>query len=359
MKNTDAVANISDEARKIYSESIVWESLVSWASMERVNADREKKKKVIPRYLKSGVTQVCLTVGGDYSDLDQTIRWIASERRFLKENHSDICFLAATAADIEAAKASGKVAITFNMQGTKPLQGAGAQEDPGDINLVQLLYDLGVRQALLAHNMRNYAADGCHEPGESAGLSHWGVRMVQEMNRVGMTVDMTHTGYKSTMHAMEVSTKPVIFSHSNPKKMFNHPRNIQDDQIKACAATGGVVGACGWGPIINAENDASPEEICKHILYLVELVGPEHVGIGLDFVYAPELTTARLQRQPHLYGAGGDMSKFNYNMKLMDFAQPEDFPLIANILLNKGLNESNIKGILGGNMFRVAKANWK
>jgi membrane dipeptidase len=351
-------SDMSENSQKVYSESIVWESLVSWASMERVNADRELKKKVIPNYLKSGVTQVCLTVGGDYSDLDQTIRWIASERRFLKENHSDICFLATKASDIIEAKKAGKVAITFNMQGTKPLQGAGAQEDPGDINLVQLLYDLGVRQALLAHNMRNYAADGCHEPGESIGLSHWGVRMVQEMNRVGMTVDMTHTGYKSTMHAIEISTKPVIFSHSNPRNVFDHPRNIRDDQIKACAATGGVIGACGWGPIINARNDASAEEICKHIMYLVELVGPEHVGIGLDYVYAPELTTARLQRQPQLYGAGGDMSKFNYSMELMDFAQPEDFPQIANILLSNGLAENEVQGILGNNMFRVASANW-
>ena len=120
--------------------------------------------------------------------------------------------------------------------GTRPGQG---RDKTG------LYHRLGVRQALFADNLNNAAGGGCHD--EDRGLTDFGRAVVQEMNRAGMLVDCSHSAYRTTMEAMEVSSAPVVFSHSNPKALWDHGRNIRDDQIKACAATGGVVGVNGLG----------------------------------------------------------------------------------------------------------------
>jgi len=340
--------------------SIVFDCCISWISMDMMNVDPKKKELVLPRYLKAGFNFVSLTVAGDWGcGVSPTISWLASERRYLAEKHPDTCVLISSLADIFAAKREGKLAVTFHFQGSRPFQvSPGVGEDPGDINLVQLYFDLGVRQCLLSLNLRNHAADGCKEKSD-AGLSNWGVRLVKEMNRVGMIVDCTHTGYRSTMDAMSVSTKPVLFSHSNAKGVFNHPRNIADDQIKACAKTGGVVCVCGWGPIVNAENNPTAEAVVKHIDYIANLVGPEHVGIGLDYTYDPTLTTKRVKQYAYLYAPYGTLEDYNYHHDVMRSMQPEAISDIAETLLHRGYGEENIRGILGGNCIRVMQANWE
>lgn len=349
---------VPEKAARLHSESFVWECCISWISMEIMHSDRQKKKECLPRYLASGANYVSLTAAGDSGGLVSTaVHYLAGERRFIKETMADTCILVERFEDIERARKEGKLAVGFHFQGCNPMHG-GLREEPGDLNLVQFYYDLGVKQALLAHNRRNISADGCHEDGD-AGLSTFGQKLVKEMSRVGMMLDCTHTGERSTMEAMEIYGQPVIFSHSNPKSMFNHPRNITDAQIKACAATGGVVGVCGWGPIVNASNDASPEEVMKHIDYMVQLVGPEHVGIGLDYVYQPELTTQRMQRQPEYYAPTKNMGSYGYDVALMDFMPPEDLPMLTELMLKKGYSDDAIRGILGGNFLRVAKQVWK
>jgi len=136
------------------------------------------------------------------------------------------------------------------------------------------------------------------------------------------------------------------------------PRNVADDQIKACAKGGGVVGVTGWGPIVNERNDASVEEVVKHIDHVANLVGPEHAGIGLDYVYDGALTTKRVQAHPHLYAPGRTMKELNYDMELMDFMQPEALPHLTQALLDRGYGEAAVRGILGENSLRVARQVW-
>ena len=116
-----------------------------------------------------------------------------------------------------------KLALTFNLQETNPLD--------GNLDMIDVYYELGVRHMLLAYNQKNRVGDGCAERTDS-GLSRFGVRVIQEMNRVGMLVDGTHSGYKTTMEAMEVCSVPFIFSHCNAWQVVPHYRNIKDDQIK-------------------------------------------------------------------------------------------------------------------------------
>ena len=129
-----------------------------------------------------------------------------------------------TFADVERAKLEGKFAVVLHFQGTNPLG--------GDLNMVEVYYRLGIRHMLMAYNMKNLVGDGCMECTDD-GLSRFGVAVVEEMNRVGMIVDVTHTGYRMTMDTFEVSKAPVIFSHSNPAAVWDIPRNVKDDQIKA------------------------------------------------------------------------------------------------------------------------------
>ena len=130
----------------------------------------------------------------------------------------------------------------------------------------------------MAYNKKNLVGDGCHERTD-AGLSLYGIDLVEEMNRVGMLVDCSHTGYRTSMEVMEISTRPVVFSHSNPRSLWEHDRNIRDEQALACAATGGLVGVVGVG-IFMGENDASTDALLRQIDFYAELIGPEHIGSG-------------------------------------------------------------------------------
>jgi membrane dipeptidase len=357
-KHNDAARwGISEEAASLHKQAIVWEGIISWISMDMMQADITLKRNCLPRYLASGCDHVSLTVGSDIcGGLERNVRWLARTRNYLKREHAEMIVMVDTAEDIRRAKREGKLAVSFHFQGTNPMAG-NFNEDPGDTEMVSLFYDLGVRQVLLAHNLRNVAADGCHENSD-AGLSAYGQRLIREMNRIGMVVDCSHTGYRSTMEAMDISEKPVVFSHSNARAIFDHPRNIADDQIKRCAEMGGVIGVCGWGPIVNAENDASVERVMEHMDHMVALVGPKHVGIGLDYVYDPVLTSQRMQQQPELYAPGSSMKKFGYDVELMQFMPPEDLPKLTQAMLDRGYPEDAILDILGGNLLRLNEQVW-
>jgi membrane dipeptidase len=159
-----------------------------------------------------------------------------------------------------------------------------------------LYYDLGVRQMLLAYNKDNRASGGCME--SKIGLTDFGKKVIKEMNRVGMMVDVSHMGYRATLEAFDTSTDPVIFSHSNPKGLRDHARNISDEQIKACAKTGGVIGINGVGEFLGG---VQSEIVVDNIEYVINLVGPEHVGIGLDYVIDKQELIDYIERHPGIF----------------------------------------------------------
>ena len=133
--------------------------------------------------------------------------------------HSDLYVFVETVDDILRAKKEGRLALGFHFQETNPLEGS--------VHMVETFYDLGVRHMLLAYNQKNRVGDGCAERTD-AGLSRFGVSVIKDMNRVGMIVDGSHSGYRTTMEAMEISTAPFIFSHANPYALHPHYRNIRD-----------------------------------------------------------------------------------------------------------------------------------
>src|SRR5262249_40884411 len=144
-----------------------------------------------------------------------------------------------------------------------------------DLAMLGLYRSLGVRQIHLAYNRDNSIAGGCH--GKDQPLTELGRRAVDEINRVGLIMDCSHSGYRTSMDVMQRSSRPVVFSHSNAKALKGHARNIADDQIRACAKTGGVVCLSGIGIFLGA-NDISTDTFLRHVDHVVELVGVDHVG---------------------------------------------------------------------------------
>ncbi len=218
--------------------------------------------------------------------------------------------------------------------------------------MIQTYYDLGVRTMLIAYNEPNRAGGGCHgDPG--TGLTTFGKAVVREMNRAGMLVDATHCSRKTTFDLVESSTAPVIFSHSVPAGIKKHPRNIDDEQMLACAQTGGVIGINGVG-IFLGDNDASTKSIVRAIDYAVQLVGPEHVGLGLDYVFDRAELSAFIDANATTFPSG-----YGYKESgPVQFASPAQLPEVTSALMGLGYSSAAIEGILGGNFFRVASHVW-
>ena len=322
----------TDQAQRIHQESLVWDAHACFPL--KPDADLRELK----RYKDSGVNFVSLNIGMDMDSFENIVQVLARFRNYIR-SHPDDWVLALSVDDILSAKESGRLAIAFDLEGSEPLL--------GNLNLISFYYDLGVRQMLLAYNKDNRASGGCLEG--KIGLTDFGKEVVREMNRVGMVVDASHMGYRATMDAFEVSEKPVIFSHSNPKGVREHVRNITDEQIKACAGTGGVIAINGIGDFLGG---TASEKVIEHIEYVLDLAGPEHVGIGLDYVIDKQELMAYLKNYPDIYPP-------DKMTDLLAFVEPEQFPELTELLYKKGYSEEVISGILGGNFLRVATAVWK
>jgi len=172
------------------------------------------------------------------------------------------------------------------------------------------------------------------------------------MARVGMVACCSHTGYRTTMDVMEYSSNPVIFSHSNPLGVWQHKRNIRDDVIKACAATDGVVGINGIGVFLG-KNDTRTETMVRHIDYVAQLVGAEHVGIGIDYVFDRAELDEFLAKNPQIFPASEGYGE------QMNVVEPEQLAAVTDELLAKGYSDDDVRAVVGGNHLRVAQRVWK
>jgi microsomal dipeptidase-like Zn-dependent dipeptidase len=257
----------------------------------------------------------------------------------------DSLVLAETVADVQDAKRTGRLAVTFDLEGTEPLDGEPA--------LLSAYHALGVRTCLIAYNRTNRAGGGCHDDPED-GLTDFGRDLVAEMNRLGIIVDATHCSRRTTFDLFEASSEPVVFSHSIPLGVKQHDRNISDDQMRACADTGGVVGINGVGLFLG-DNDSSTEALLRAVEYAVGVVGPEHVGVGLDYVFDQDELNAYLEQHKDTYPAGGGYA----DQIPARFVSPLQLPELTAGLVDRGYADGDVRAILGGNFLRVASQVWR
>lgn len=326
-------------AARLHADALVWDQ--HGCLPLRPDPDAVEQLEL---YRRGGVDCVSINVGIDFTSAAQTLEVLTAFRRGVLDRPDDFV-LAATTADVHDAKASGRLAVSFDLEGSEPLD--------GDLALVSGYYDLGVRTMLLAYNLTNRAAGGCHDDPEQ-GLTVFGWAVVAEMNRVGMLVDATHCSRRTTFDLFEASAAPVVFSHSVPLGVKRHDRNVSDEQLRACAATGGVVGINGVG-IFLGENDASTEAVVRALDYAVGVVGPEHVGLGLDYVFdLDELNTYLAENRDTFPPGSGYAESIPHR-----FASPTQLPAVTQALLQLGYPEDAVRAIIGGNWLRVAEQVWR
>lgn len=295
----------------------------------------------LERCRRGGFTAVTLNVGFGELAVADHVRMVAQFRHWLAAR-PDQYRLVGTADDILAARKAGQLAVCFDIEGMNAIA--------DQLSLIQLYYELGVRWMLIAYNRGNSAGGGCQE--QDGGLTEFGRCAIEEMARVGMVLCCSHTGYRTAREAIDHSPNPVIFSHSNPRALWDHPRNVPDDLLRACAARGGVVGINGIG-IFLGENDNSTETMVRHIDYAVQLLGDEHVGISLDYCFDSTELDEYLANNPAMFPPA-----LGYDRGLQ-MVEPERLPALIEALLARGYGSQSLSRILGGNFLRVAKHVWK
>jgi membrane dipeptidase len=297
-------------------------------------------------YRAAGVTYVCLNVGMDMNPLQQILPVIAAWRARFQAQPA-LYRLVRCVDDIVQAQAAGQLAVGFDLEGSLPLL-----ERP---EMVALYRDLGVRQMHFAYNRNNAVAGGCHDAPQ--GLTALGRRMVAALNDAGVLMDCAHTERRTTLDIMACSRQPVVFSHANPLALAEHGRNITDEQIRACAATGGVVCISGVSRFLGVEAPAAAD-IARHVAHVAALVGPQHAGIGLDIGFAePGLD----DNPPGDFDPGHwwpASAGYGQGISEMRYAPITTWQALPTALREAGLSPDEVEGVLGGNMARVARQVW-
>lgn len=228
--------------------------------------------------------------------------------------------IAYSADDLVFLKNAGKKAIFLGIENGYALG--------KDLSNLTLFKNMGVSYITLCHNGDNDICDSAKGNHEHNGLSDFGRKVVTEMNRLGIIVDISHAGDKTVSDVLEISTAPIIASHSSCRSLCNHPRNLTDEQIRAIAAKGGVIQICLYGPFLKDSGEATIEDAIAHINHVVQLVGIEHVGIGTDF--------------------DGDDEE-----KLTGCRAANELPRLTMELLRQGYSETDLARLWGGNLLRV------
>jgi membrane dipeptidase len=295
----------------------------------------------LARYQRPGGSYVSVNVGYAPHSTADVLGLLAAFRYGAAAD--DRYVLVASVADVEQAHGLDQVAVSFDLEDSGPLE--------GDLGRVQQFYDLGVRTLLPTYNRQNAAGCGCFDAADT-GLTGYGRALVREMNAVGMVADGSHCSVRTGLDLCKVSQTPVIYSHSCMRALWEHPRNITDEQARACAQSGGVIGITGVG-IFLGPNDASVEALCRHIDYAVELVGPDHVGLSTDFPFDADDFNQEHAANPQLF------PESYTRWGPINFMPPEGLLQVSSALKDRGYPLPAITAILGGNFRRVATQVWK
>ena len=309
--------------------------------------------KHIDLWIEGGATAISVTVGGANLGPEATakvIAWVAEQIETRPE-----LMLVRTADDIRTAKREGKLGIFYHFQGPSAL---GI-----DLDLIWFYKQVGVGMMQLAYNTRNPFANGATERVDG-GLSTLGLGLVKACNSARMIVDVSHTGERSQLDAIEASSEPVVISHGNALGMIDNPRNVSDKVLKAIAANGGSAGAVGYPAFVSKNKRPSMDDMVGMIDYMVELMGVDHVTCGIDYdatTYGV-LPAEKVEEQYKKFVAGGQWDPSAYPAPPYYYPEGIELPNtlfnLTDALLARGYQEEDIDKIWGGNWLRVMDKVW-
>lgn len=328
------VQDLSGRAGRLYQDAIVIDGMGGSA-------------RAAERLLAAGVTAVNVTVG-QTERFRETIKNIA-DYLLLLDALEEQTLLVKTAEDIHRAKSDGRLGIILGFQGAAPIEDT--------FEYISIFHQLGLRVFQLTYQESNSLGSSCMER-EDRGLTEFGREVVRELNRLGIVMDLSHVGMRTSLEAIEVSKDPAIFSHANARAVCDNIRNITDEQVRAVAAKGGVVGVTPYSIFAETKPGVRPtlDDYITHIDYLVQLVGIDHIGIGTDLFEGN--TRANFQkfliRYPEMFRP---YSKFE-TRHCVGLETIAGLPGVAVGLLRRGYAEEDTRRILGGNFLRVFKQVW-
>jgi membrane dipeptidase len=311
------------------------------------NPDNFKAEDFAP-YKDSGINVFHIAIGTGGPDAYLETLQFLSGYNSLIARHDDWFERVDTPARLNAIKASGKVGILLGIQNSEHFR---------KVDDVDYFYGLGQRVSQLTYNARTLIGNGSTERRDD-GLSDFGVGVVERMNKVGMAVDVSHCGDKTTLDAFEVSKKPVLITHSNCRALNpNHPRCKTDEAIKAMAAKGGVMGITEVRIFVSAKEPTGIYAMMDHYDYVAKLVGVEHVGVGSDIdLVGYDAMPADENKQLRAAYKGSYGFRDKIDIDGYTFAKrPFD---LAEALIRCNYSDANIEAILGGNFQRVLKEIW-
>jgi membrane dipeptidase len=334
--------DISERAKKLHFDNFVvdthcdtlmkvvnsWDPLMRRLFNLEENIDLSKENKDlhldIPKMKKGGLNLQFFAVYIEprykpNGALNRTLQGFDAFHQMLERSPEVI--KVTTYEDAVKAKEANATAALLAIEGGEALEGS--------LSTLRMLYKLGLRSLGLTWNQRNRIAEGVGDCVSGGGLTVFGRELIAEMNKLGIVVDVSHLSEPGYWDVIKYSSKPIIASHSNAKAICDHPRNLTDEQIKALAENGGVMGMNFCKPFVKSGEKVVLADMLDHVDHIVNLVGPDHVGIGSDFdgiTFAPE--------------------------ELTDVTQ---IPLLTQGLIDRGYDDETIIKFLGGNYLRLLK----
>ena len=348
-----SASEYSARAIDLVNRSIVLDMLsvltLDFAKQDKWFADPESFTAAdLQPYKDSGINVFHIAVGlGGPGAYEETLKFFASWNGFIADQ-GDHFMRIDSAADLDRVKKSGKIGILLGLQNSDQFR------TPADVGFFR---GLGQRVSQLTYNTRNLIGNGSTERRDE-GISDFGIAIIERMNKVGIAVDVSHCGDRTTLDAFELSKKPVLITHSNCRALASgHPRDKTDEAIKKVGASGSVMGITGVRMFVKADEPTTIENVLDHFDHVAKLIGPEHLGVGSDIdLYGydkmpPELNKKLRAGYKGSYGFREkiDVEGLNHPKRMFDLTEG---------LIRRKYSDKDIEGILGGNFARVLKQIW-
>jgi membrane dipeptidase len=327
-------------------------------AMNRNATSERERREFLDAFKAAGVTCIFQNTGEEGSDPMRLIKRLAHFTRatdLMKPALSKVV----TADEIEALKKAGNVGLCFTTNGVPLMQDWESVRD--ELRFIRIFHELGTRMMHVTYNRRNPLGDGAGEP-HDGGLSDFGHAAVAEMNKVGVIVDVAHSGWKTAFDAARASRRPMVASHTTCASLYRHFRGKPDDTIKAICDTDGLVGICCIPRFLGGKGDITA--LLDHLDHLIGKFGARHAAIGCDVAYTSRFDKeerARLVKAPagpadrweHLW----PKDDYQTTVEAEQSVAWSNWPLFTLGMIQRGHSDETIRQVLGGNMLRVLRAN--
>lgn len=301
---------------------------------------------LIGEILASGLDAITVTLCDpktfEQEAVEAAMEGIAAYDRYLGA-HPELFVKATSTADIDRARHEGKLAVCYLFQ--------NSTQFGRDLDRVDEYYALGVRSSQITYNYQNWAGAGCKER-TAAGLTHFGVELVERMNDIGMLIDLSHASMSTMADAIRVSKAPVIVSHTGCMAVFENTRNTTDENLRLLADHGGVVGICQIRPFITDVRTGAFERYLDHIEHAIDVAGIEHVGIGSDrdhrVIEMSDEYIAELKAEE-----GANFNEADWPLFMDELNGPRRMETVRAGLERRGLSPDDLEKVMGRNVYRL------